>query len=80
MALRLAPQPVLLTGLCFWCAVSASELFTISEFSSKNFAIDPVTSGPLIAISRWLPPRIFGTLAGVVWVLAALRVEWRTKK
>ena len=73
-AIAIAPQAVLPSGLCFWCAVSASELFTLSEHAAERHAIDPRTGMPIRLIVRWLPPRIFATLASSLWLAAVVRV------
>ena len=72
--LAIAPRAFLPSSLLFLCAVSTSELFTLSEQSSGDHAIDPNCAPLLRGVTRWLPARLFATLASVIWLLAVLRV------
>ena len=75
LILAIAPRAFLPSSLLFLCAVSASELFTISEHADAQFAVDASCGGlRLRSAARWVPPRLFAALAAVVWLVAVMRV------
>jgi hypothetical protein len=72
--LAIAPRAVVPSGMAFWCAVSASELFTLTEQPANLVVVDPLTGAPFRAFARWLPCRLLSALAGVLWLGAVMRV------